>query len=154
MSDNTKPETKTPEPPLALPVGVDRVSDLGTLYTLKQAGEMLGLSVKTVRRMITRGELLGSHQVAMSNGKGSQWVIPYSELVKQENTVKAQAPTPTTEQVELVALREQVARLQVERDLLQALANERAQSIDALHATFRIALNPGTETRRKLFRRK
>ena len=146
--------TETPKEPLALPVGVDRLSDLGTLFTLREASERLGVSVKTVRRMITRGDLLGAHQVPMANGKGTQWVVPYSEIVKQENTVKAQAPAPDQSASELVALREQVAQLEKDRDLFQALATERGQQLEQLHLTFRLSLPAGKQERRKLFRRK
>jgi len=146
--------TETPKEPLALPVGVDRLSDLGTLYTLREASERLGVSVKTVRRMITRGDLLGAHQVPMANGKGTQWVVPYSEIVKQENTAKAQAPAPDHSTTELVALREQVAQLEKDRDLFQALATERGQQLEQLHLTFRLSLPQGKQERKKLFRRK
>jgi excisionase family DNA binding protein len=146
--------TETPKEPLALPVGVDRLSDLGTLFTLREASERLGVSVKTVRRMITRGDLLGAHQVPMASGKGTQWVVPYSEIVKQENTVKAQAPAPDQSASELVALREQVAQLEKDRDLFQALATERGQQLEQLHLTFRLSLPAGKQERRKLFRRK
>ncbi len=146
--------TETPKEPLALPVGVDRLSDLGTLYTLREASERLGVSVKTVRRMITRGDLLGAHQVPMANGKGTQWVVPYSEIVKQENTAKAQAPAPDQVTGELVALREQVAQLEKDRDLFQALATERGQQLEQLHLTFRLSLPQGKQERKKLFRRK
>jgi excisionase family DNA binding protein len=146
--------SETPKEPLALPVGVERLSDLGTLYTLREASERLGVSVKTVRRMITRGDLLGAHQVPMANGKGTQWVVPYSEIVKQENTAKAQAPAPDQSTTELVALREQVAQLEKDRDLFQALATERGQQLEQLHLTFRLSLPQGKQERRKLFRRK
>ena len=146
--------TETPKEPLALPVGVDRLSDLGTLFTLREASERLGVSVKTVRRMITRGDLLGAHQVPMASGKGTQWVVPYSEIVKQENTVKAQAPAPDQSASELVALREQVAQLEKDRDLFQALATERGQQLEQLHLTFRLSLPQGKQERKKLFRRK
>ena len=146
--------TETPKEPLALPVGVDRLSDLGTLYTLREASERLGVSVKTVRRMITRGDLLGAHQVPMANGKGLQWVVPYSEIVKQENTAKAQAPAPDQSASELVALREQVAQLEKDRELFQALATERGQQLEQLHLTFRLSLPQGKQERKKLFRRK
>jgi excisionase family DNA binding protein len=146
--------TETPKEPLALPVGVDRLSDLGTLYTLREASERLGVSVKTVRRMITRGDLLGAHQVPMANGKGTQWVVPYSEIVKQENTAKAQAPAPDQSASELIALREQVAQLEKDRDLFQALATERGQQLEQLHLTFRLSLPAGKQERKKLFRRK
>lgn len=142
MSDNTNPEQ------LALPLGVDRLSDLGTLLTLREASERLGVSVKTVRRMVTRGDLPGSHQVPMTSGKGMQWVVPYSEIVRQENTVKAQAPAPSETMTELLALREQVARLEAERNLLRALADERAHSLEQLHTSFR-ALMPAQADRQK-----
>ena len=146
--------TETPKEPLALPPGVERLSDLGTLYTLREASERLGVSVKTVRRMITRGDLLGAHQVPMASGKGTQWVVPYSEIVKQENTVKAQAPALDQSASELVALREQVAQLEKDRDLFQALATERGQQLEQLHLTFRLSLPAGKQERKKLFRRK
>ena len=146
--------TEPPKEPLALPVGVERLSDLGTLYTLREASERLGVSVKTVRRMITRGDLLGAHQVPMANGKGTQWVVPYSEIVKQENTAKAQAPAPDQSASELIALREQVAQLEKDRDLFQALATERGQQLEQLHLTFRLSLPAGKQERKKLFRRK
>lgn len=146
--------TETPKEPLALPPGVERLSDLGTLFTLREASERLGVSVKTVRRMITRGDLLGAHQVPMASGKGTQWVVPYSEIVKQENTVKAQAPAPDQSASELVALREQVAQLEKDRDLFQALATERGQQLEQLHLTFRLSLPAGKQERKKLFRRK
>jgi hypothetical protein len=104
--------------------------------------------------MITRGDLLGAHQVPMASGKGTQWVVPYSEIVKQENTVKAQAPAPDQSASELVALREQVAQLEKDRDLFQALATERGQQLEQLHLTFRLSLPAGKQERKKLFRRK
>ena len=146
--------TETPKEPLALPVGVERLSDLGTLYTLREASERLGVSVKTVRRMITRGDLLGAHQVPMASGKGTQWVVPYSEIVKQENTVKAQAPAPDKSASELVALQEQIAQLEKDLYIFQALATERAQQLEQLHLTFRLSLPAGKQERKKLFRRK
>jgi len=150
MTDNTE-RTE----PLALPAGVDRVSDLGTLMTLREASERLGVSVKTVRRMVTRGDLPGSHQVPMASGKGLQWVVPYSEIVRQENTVKAQAPAPSETVTELLALREQVAKLEAERNLLRALADERANALEQLHTSFRALMPAQNErNRKKLFWRK
>ena len=48
------------KPPLALPPGVDRVADLGTMLTLREASAKLEISVKTVRRMIARGDIVGA----------------------------------------------------------------------------------------------
>lgn len=145
--------SETNKEPLALPVGVDRVSDLGTLYTLKETATRLGVSVKTVRRMVDRGEFPGAHLAPMSNGKGTQWVVPYSEVVRNENTQAKQAtPDPTAE--ELATLREQVAKLERDLALQTALATEREHALEQLHLTVRLALNAGTPAKRGLFRRK
>jgi hypothetical protein len=141
MSDETNKE------PLALPVGVDRVSDLGTLLSMREVAERLGISTKTVRRMITRGELLGAHQEPMTSGKGLQWVVPYSEVVKQENTTRAQAPADKSSE-ELLALREQVAKLSQQLAMQEALATERAHQLEQLHTSFR-ALMPAQADRKK-----
>lgn len=148
MTDN---EQNTP--PLALPPGVDRLSDLGTLLTLREVADRLGISVKTARRMITRGDLPGAHQAPMSNGKGTQWVVPYSSVITHENETRQQInPDPVS--TELTALRERVAQLETQLDLQQALATERAHQLEQLHLTVRLALNAGEQPKRKLFRRK
>ena len=144
-------------PPLALPPGVDRVADLGTLLTLKETAERLGVSPKTVRRMVTRGDFLGAHQVPMPGGKGTQWVIPYSEIVKHENQVtqeKASRPENASAQ-ELAELRAQVDRLQAELDTQRALATDRAYQLEQLHLTVRLSLKAGEEPpKRRLFGRR
>jgi excisionase family DNA binding protein len=128
--------------PIALPKGVDRVSDLGTLMTLKEAATRLGVSPKTVRRMIERGALVGSHQVPMPSGKGSQWVVPYSAVVEQETKTAKQA-TPDPVAGELAQLREENTKLKHDLELSRALADERRQSLEQLHTTMRVALAAG-----------
>lgn len=150
-------ENETTRPPLALPPGVDRVSDLGTLLTLKETAERLGVSVKTVRRMVTRGDFAGAHQAPMPTGKGSQWMIPYASVLPHENErtqVQATAPATATAR-ELEELRAQVTRLESDLALSRALADERRQQLDALHKTFQLALTAGKEepTRRKWWRK-
>lgn len=143
-------ENPTPLP--ALPAGVDRLSDLGTLLTLKEAGELLGLASKTIRRMIDRGELLGAHQVPMPGGKGTQWVVPYSELIKSENKTKAEK-APDTVAVELAELREQVRTLQATADLQRALADERGHQLEQLHTTFRLMLTAGETSKKRWWKK-
>lgn len=143
-------------PPLALPVGVDRVSDLGTLLTLKQVAERLGVSAKTARRMVTRGDFPGAHQAPMPGGKGTQWVVPVASLLPHErerDQAHASAPASVTAQ-EVDDLRAQVTRLESELALSRALAEERAHALEQLHLTVRLALNAGDQPRRGLFRRK
>lgn len=138
---------ETAKEPLALPTGVTRVSDLGTLLTMREAAERLGISTKTVRRMIDRGNFAGAHQVPMASGKSLQWVVPYSEIVKQENTTKALMPADKSAE-ELAELREQVAKLSQALALQQALATERANQLEQLHTSFR-ALMPAEADRKK-----
>jgi excisionase family DNA binding protein len=132
---------------------VDRLSDLGTLLTMKETATRLGVSTKTVRRMIDRGALLGAHQVPMSNGKGTQWVVPYSSVIEQENATRQQVnPDPVS--VEVTELRERVTKLENDLSLARALADERAHALEQLHLTVRLALNAGEQPKRGLFRRK
>jgi len=146
-------EHETPKPMPALPAGVDRLSDLGTLLTLREVADRLGVSTKTARRMVARGALLGAHQAPMPNGKGVQWVVPYSAVIAHENETRQQVnPDPVS--VELVELRQRVAQLETDLALQQSLATERAQQLEQLHLTFRLALTPGEQPKRKLFRRK
>jgi excisionase family DNA binding protein len=146
-------ENETTKPMPALPAGVDRLSDLGTLLTLREVADRLGISVKTARRMITRGDLPGAHQAPMPNGKGTQWVVPYSSVIAHENETRQQVnPDPVT--TELDELRQRVAQLETQLDLQRELATERAYQLEQLHLTVRLALTPGEQPKRKLFRRK
>lgn len=142
-------------PPLALPPGVDSVADLGTLLTLREVAERLGVSQKTARRMVTRGDFPGAHQAPMPNGKGRQWVVPVASLIPHESRreqVQATIPASATAQ-EVSDLRAQVEKLQAELTLQRALADERAQAIEQLHLTFRLALPAAQPAKRRLWRR-
>jgi predicted transcriptional regulator len=142
----------TDKEPLALPSGVDRLSDLGTLLTLKETAQKLGKSEKTVRRMITRGDLAGAHQVEMSNGKGMQWVVPYSSVIAIENATRQQInPDPVT--TELAELREKLFRIEQELEVQKVLATERAHALEQLHLTFRLSLPSGEQSRRKWWKK-
>lgn len=142
----------TENEPLALPKGVDRLSDLGTLLSLKEAAQKLGKSEKTVRRMVTRGDLPGAHQVPMTSGKGMQWVVPYSSVIAIENETRQQVnPDPVS--AELAELRAKVAQLESELTVQKVLADERAHALEQLHLTFRLSL-PSGEPKRKRWGRK
>lgn len=146
MSEQNTHQDNTP--PLALPPGVDRVSDLGTLLSIRDTAARLGLSAKTVRRMIDRGELPGAHQAPMPGTKTLQWVVPYSSVVAHENDTRQQV-NPDPVQGELTALRERVAQLETQLGLQQALATERAHQLEQLHLTMRLALTTGEQPRRR-----
>lgn len=154
MTDDMNP-TQLPALPVgqSLPRGVDRLADLGTLFTIKEAATHLGLSPKTVRRMIERGALAGAHQVPMSNGKGTQWVVPYSSVVEQETKTAEQAKADPVAQ-ELTELRERVQQLEHDLELSRTLAEERAHSLEQLHLTVRLALSAGQSEPRRRWRKK
>lgn len=133
--------------PLALPAGVERLSDLGTLLTLRDVAARLGLSPKTVRRMVDRGALPGAHQAPMPGSKTQQWLVPYASVVAHENATREQV-NPDPVQSELETLRATVARLQSDLDLQRALADERAHALEQLHLTVRLALNAAPRSRR------
>jgi hypothetical protein len=85
----------------------------------------------------------------MQSGKGLQWVVPYSEVVKAENTPKPQATNASNKATEeLSELRQQVQQLQARLDVQEALATERAQQLEQLHTSFR-ALMPAQAVRKK-----
>ena len=155
--DTTTPGENLPALlPGGLPKGVDRVSDLGTLVTLKEAAPMLGVSVKTARRMITRGDLAGAHQVPMPGGRGTHWVVPYSSIIqhqRERETRPSATPQVDTLTSELIELREKVTRLESDLELSRALAQERAHALEQLHLTVRLALNAAPEPRRHWWQR-
>ena len=133
--------------PLALPKGVDSVADLGTTYSLTAAAALLGVSQKTVQRMVKRGDLPGSHKTPMDNGKGEMWRVPLSALYAYQEKTRAEAPPPDPMQTELQELRDKAARLELvelelrhERDLRQRAEKETEQ----LHLTMR-ALGVGVQ---------
>ena len=138
---------------LALPPGVTSIADLGTTYSLTAAAALLGVSVKTVQRMVKRGDLPGSHKAPMENGKGEQWRVPLSALYAHQNKQQATAPAPDPTATELQDLRDKVAKLETELREQRTLADERGHQLEQLHLTFRTALNAG-ETPRRRWKRK
>jgi hypothetical protein len=66
--------------------------------------------------------------------------------------VQATIPASATAQ-EVSDLRAQVEKLQAELTLQRALADERAQAIEQLHLTFRLALPAAQPAKRRLWRR-
>lgn len=137
----------------ALPPGVDRLADLGTLLTIQETAARLQVSAKTVRRMITRGELPGAHKAPMTTGKGEQWLVPVAALDSPQVKQRTQAePDPHAQEIE--QLRTRVKELENALDTQRALADERAHALEQLHLTVRLALNAGQPAKRGLFRRR
>jgi hypothetical protein len=84
----------------------------------------------------------------MSNGKGMQWVVPYSSVIAIENETRQQInPDPVT--TELAELREKLFRIEQELEVQKVLAQERAHMLEQLHMTWRLSLNSGEPVARR-----
>jgi hypothetical protein len=125
---------------LALPKGVDSVADLGTTFTKKQTADYLGISPKTVERLIHRGQFSGAHKADTNNGKTQEWRIPVAAVYAYQRD----KPAPKTDPVhsELQAVRDELAQVKDRLRVAEILSEERGKEIERLHMTFR-ALNAG-----------
>ena len=122
-----------------LPSGVDRVADLGTLVSIVETAQRLGISAKTVRRLIDRGELPGAHKVPMASGKGEQWMVPAGTI--EQHTTKVQATVkPDENRQEVERLTAEVAELKQRLEVQTVLREQAADQLEALHITVRLAL--------------
>jgi len=134
-----------------LPSGVDRLVDLGTVLSIVEAAQRLGVSAKTVRRMITRNELLGAHKVPMPSGKGEQWVVPVS-AIEQHNTKVRATTQPDVVQLDVERLTAEVATLKHQLEVQTVLREQTADQLEALHITVRLALQAAPTPKKKWWR--
>ena len=134
-----------------LPSGVDRISDLGTVLSIVEAAQRLGVSQKTVRRMIARNELLGAHQVPMHSGKGEQWQVPVS-AIEQHNTKVRETNPPNVVQLEIERLTAEVVTLKHQLEVQTVLREQSADQLEALHITVRLALQAAPTPKKKWWR--
>lgn len=123
-----------------LPALPETTGDTGAVLTLKETAERLGVSVKTVRRMVTKGAFPGARKDLMPNGKGEQWVVPVSSLTVHEAGRTSAKATDQGTTGEVTDLRAQVIELTQDRDRWQMLALDRDRTIDRLLATIQHAL--------------
>lgn len=134
-----------------LPSGVDRISDLGTVLSIVEAAQRLGVSQKTVRRMIARNELLGAHKVPMHSGKGEQWQVPVS-AIEQHNTKVRETNPPNVVQLEIERLTAEVVTLKHQLEVQTVLREQSADQLEALHITVRLALQAAPTPKKKWWR--
>lgn len=140
------------EHPAALPV-VTSSAGHGSTLTLRDAAERLGVSLKTVRRMVDRGDLPGAE--LRPGPSGPQWLVSVAAIEQvlaarsqpvTSPVVRASAP-PSALQDELVQLRLKVAELERRTAVAEAVAQERSQELERLHESFRVlALTASTNT--------
>ena len=125
-------------------------SDHATMLTISEAAARTGVSSQTWRRRLKAGQVAGAYKAAGSQGE--QWLIPVTALdsiavVKAVPVVSASSETISDLQTKLATAETQLA-------VQRALADERLQMLDQLHATVR-ALGSGiTEPKAKRWWRK
>lgn len=108
-----------------------------TVLTLAEAAARLGLDVNSVRRKAKAGQLAGAYKRA---DMGGEWRIPVTAVEGAQQRTVTPTATAATDRVadlerELATVREQLA-------VQRALADERKQALEALHASVR-ALGAG-----------
>ena len=118
-----------------------------TTVTISEAAARTGISITTWRRRLQAGQVAGAYKAV--GAQGEQWQIPVAAL-DSVAVVKA-APVVSAE---TEAISELVARLATAESQLavqRALADERLQMLDQLHATVR-ALGSGIGSEPKVKR--
>ena len=113
-------------------------SDHATVVTIAEAAARTGVSSQTWRRRLKAGQVSGAYKTA--GAQGEQWQIPVAALdtiavVKAVPVVSASSETISDLQTKLATAETQLA-------VQRALADERLQMLDQLHATVR-ALGSG-----------
>lgn len=113
-------------------------SDHATVVTIAEAAARTGVSSQTWRRRLKAGQVAGAYKTA--GAQGEQWQIPVAALdtlavVKAVPVVSASSETISDLQTKLATAETQLA-------VQRALADERLQMLDQLHATVR-ALGSG-----------
>lgn len=113
-------------------------SDHATTVTIAEAAVRTGVSAQTWRRRLKAGQVAGAYKATGSQGE--QWQIPVAALdsiavVKAAPAVSASSETISDLQTKLATAETQLA-------VQRALADERLQMLDQLHATVR-ALGSG-----------
>ena len=119
-------------------------SDHATTVTIAEAVARTGVSAQTWRRRLKAGQVSGAYKAA--GAQGEQWQIPVAALdqiavIKTAAVVSADMTTISDLQTELVTVKSALA-------LQRALADERLQALDQLHATMR-ALGAGLNSEPK-----
>ncbi len=112
----------------------------GSTLSLAAAAERLGVSPRTVRRMVSTGKLAGAHLVP---GKfGETWQIPVAtveqHLAGTPTTVAGGPALGPAAKEELTQLRDKVQRLERDLELQRTLADERRHQLEQLHMTMRM----------------
>ena len=125
-------------------------SDHATMLTIAEAASRTGVSVQTWRRRLKAGQVAGAYKTA--GAQGETWQIPVTAL-DSIAVVKA-VPVVSADMTAISDLQTRLATVESQLAVQRALADERLQMLDQLHATVR-ALGSGiTEPKPKRWWRK
>lgn len=113
-------------------------SDHATVVTIAEAASRTGVSVQTWRRRLKAGQVSGAYKTA--GAQGETWQIPVTAL-DSIAVVKA-TPVVSAETEAISDLQTRLATVETQLAVQRALADERLQMLDQLHATVR-ALGSG-----------
>lgn len=106
--------------------------------TISQTAIRVGVSAKTVRRMIARNELPGAFMSYDPKAKRQQWLVPVADIETLETTRLARPVNTATG--ELTALRAQVQNLETDLRLERALRQNSDHQLQELHQTVRLMI--------------
>ena len=127
-------------------------SDHATVVTIAEAASRTGVSAQTWRRRLKAGQVSGAYKTA--GAQGEQWQIPVAALdtIAAVKIIKAVSDAVSET---ISDLQTKLATAETQLAVQRALADERLQMLDQLHATVR-ALGSGlnTETKPKRWWRK
>ena len=106
--------------------------------TISQTASRVGVSAKTVRRMIARNELPGAWIAYDPKAKIKQWLVPVVSIEILDTTRQARPVNTATG--ELTALRTQVQNLENDLRLERALRQNSDHQLQELHQTVRLMI--------------
>jgi len=119
-------------------------SDHATVVTIAEAASRTGVSSQTWRRRLKAGQVAGAYKTA--GAQGEQWQIPVTAL-DSIAVIKA-APAVSADMTAISDLQTRLATVESQLAVQRALADERLQMLDQLHATVR-ALGSGLNSEPK-----
>ena len=131
MSDETTPRELTSTTGERFTPGTPDTS--GTTLAISEAARRMGVSVSTLRRRLTRGQIPGAHKAPGPDGL--EWRVPVSAL-----------PDPTTphthvDEDEVETLRAELAELRTRVAVAEALDEARRAEVESLRTMLVAALD-------------
>ncbi len=109
------------------------------MLTIPQVATRLGISTKTARRMIQRGELPGAFRARNTSKNTDQWLVPVASVDSLELSRQDKPQNTTASQ--LTALREQIRELETQLIIERTISQNNAHQLEQLHQTVRLMIS-------------